>query len=694
MPPCENGHAVHCSRAAQTAEVATNSIEKGIENIAGSQILVTGGDGQLARELRNIDPSILAPAQRELDVTSYVSIEAYCKNRALSVVIHAAAVTNKFNEDVDEGYISTNIAGTANVVLWCRRHSVRLVYISTDYVYPGQTGGYAEEAALYPVNRYAISKLGGECSVRLYAESLIIRTSFYRELQFSHGCTDQYTSRMPIREAAEAVYHLALRPEVKGIINVGRSERRSVFEIVQKEFNPAVQPVRRRDLSVPYQIPPDSSLNTNRFESFMRTPDASSKTLVACRICGSPVLVPYLDLGATPLANSYLTAKDLNEPEFKEDLSLLICPSCGLSQLTKVVHPDLMFRNYLYVSSTTDTFQKHCEELARTTTSRIHAKDGELVLDIASNDGCLLSKFREIGMNVVGVDPAENLAREANASGIETLNAYWSQSVAKDLAARFGSPVIITATNVFAHVDDLHEFVRGVATCLARKGIFVIECPYVLDFIEKNEFDTAYHEHLSYIGITPLVRLMHMHDMEVFDVEYFADLHGGTIRTYVCRRGEMERSPHVLEFMERESRFGITKEAPYRSFGERVLLNKKQLRALIARERAAGKTIWAYGASAKGNTLVNFFGIGSDDVPMAIDDNPKKWGYYTPGAHMRIVSIEELKASKVDYLLLLAWNFQKEIMRRCQAAHFGGGFILPVPVPAIIPSQSTGAPLR
>ncbi|HXX64136.1 MAG TPA: sugar nucleotide-binding protein, partial [Bacteroidota bacterium] len=594
---------------------------KAPRNIAPSQVLVTGGEGQLARELRKIDSSILAPPQQELDVSSYESIEGYCKGRALSVIIHAAAVTNKFNEDVDEGYISTNIAGTANVVLWCRRHGVRLVYLSTDYVYPGQTGGYSEDAVLYPVNRYAVSKLGGECAVGLYSESLIIRTSFYRELPFSEGCTDQYTSRMPIREAAEAVYQLALRPEVKGIINVGRSQRRSLFEIVQKEFNPAVRPVRRQDLPVPYHIPPDSSLNTNRFESFMRTRDTSSKTLSACRICGSKELISYLDLGATPLANSYLTPEGLNEPEFKEDLSLVICPSCGLSQLTKVVHPDLMFRSYLYVSSTTDTFQRHCEELARTTTGRIHARDGGLVLDIASNDGCLLSKFRDIGMNVVGVDPAENLAKEANASGIETLNAYWSQAVAKDLAARFGNPVIITATNVFAHVDDLHEFVRGVETCLARKGIFVIECPYVMDFIEKNEFDTAYHEHLSYIGITPLVRLMQMHDMEVFDVEYFADLHGGTIRTYVCRRGEMERSPHVSEFLERESRFGVTKEAPYRSFGERVLLNKTQLRALIARERAAGKTIWAYGASAKGNTLVNFFGIGSADVPVAIDDN-------------------------------------------------------------------------
>jgi hypothetical protein len=433
-------------------------------------------------------------------------------------------------------------------------------------------------------------------------------------------------------------------------------------------------------------------MDTTRFNNLMTEPTTASKTQSRCRICGADSLLRYLDLGSTPLANSYVTRAGLDAPEFREELALQVCTDCGLSQLTKVVHPDLMFKNYLYVSSTTATFRQHCEEMAATTMKVAGAAPGDLVMDIASNDGCLLSKFQDIGMRVVGIDPAENLAREANAAGIRTLNAYWSPSIAKDVAARFGNPVIITATNVFAHVDDVHQFVEGVASCMSRRGVFVIECPYVLDFLEKNEFDTAYHEHLSYIGITPLVKLMAMHDMDVFDVEYFADLHGGTIRTYVCRRGEHERSPRVAIHLERERAFGITSRGPYLAFAERVLLNKRQLRDLIGREVAAGKTIWAYGASAKGNTLVNFFEISDRDVPAAIDDNPKKWGYYSPGAHMRITGIQELAEHRVDYLLLLAWNFQKEIIARCKAAHYGGGFILPVPVPTIISDTSAGAP--
>jgi dTDP-4-dehydrorhamnose reductase/SAM-dependent methyltransferase len=660
--------------------------------VVQNRILVTGGTGHLAGELLKLDSDLLAPSRMEMDVSSYESIESYCASRRVSTIIHAAAVTNKFNEDADEGYLLSNIVGSANVALWCRRHNARLVYVSSDYVYPGERGGYSEESPVLPVNRYAVSKLGGECSVRLLANSLIVRTSFYRELNFKEGCTDQYTSRMPIREAAEAIYRLALRDDVSGILNVGRRTSRSIFDIVKTEFNHNVRPVLRRDIAITYALPYDSSMDTTRFSNLMTEVTVASKIQSQCRICGSGSLVRYLDLGSTPLANSYITGADLASPEFVEELALQMCPVCGLSQLTRVVHPDLMFKNYLYVSSTTSTFRDHCEEMAATTSRVAGATAGDLVMDIASNDGCLLSKFQDIGMRVVGVDPAENLAAEANAAGIRTLNAYWSPSIAKDVAARFGNPAVITATNVFAHVDDVHSFVEAVASCLARRGIFVIECPYVLDFIGKNEFDTAYHEHLSYIGITPLVKLMSMHDMDVFDVEYFADLHGGTIRTYVCRRGEHERTPRVAEYLDREAAFGLTALEPYRTFAARVLLNKRQLRELIDREVAAGKVIWAYGASAKGNTLVNFFQIGDRDIPVAIDDNPKKWGYYTPGAHMRIAGIQELAGMKVDYLLLLAWNFQNEIIARCKAAHYAGGFILPVPVPTTISDNSAGAP--
>ncbi len=649
-----------------------------------SRVLITGGQGNLARELVKLDASILAPPRSSMDVSSYEQIEAYCEGRDIDVIIHAGAVTNKFNEDRDQDYIQSNIIGTANVTLWCMRHQVRLVYVSSDYVYPGEIGDYSENAVLFPVNKYAASKLGGEISVDLYSNSLIIRTSFYSTLNFPKACTDQFTSRIPIERAAKAIYELSLMPDIKGIINLGSARKQSLLEIVKNEFNANTKPVMRKDISISYAIPRDSSMNTTRYQNLIHTSMKESKTQTACRICGSTTLYRYLNLGFTPLANSYVKQGDLDKPEFSEDLALQVCTKCGLSQLTKVVHPDLMFKNYLYVSSTTQTFRDHCVEMAQTTSKVAGLTAGDLVMDIASNDGCLLSKYQDAGMSVVGVDPAENLASEANAAGIRTINAYWSPSIANDIVARFGRPKVITATNVFAHVDDVHGFVQAVDICMAKKGIFVIECPYVLDFIEKNEFDTAYHEHLSYIGITPLTTLMAKYDMQVFDVEYFENLHGGTIRVYVSRLHDYEVGNRVGQYLDRETAFGITTKTSYDAFAERVVLNKKQLVELLEHEVSMGKVIWAYGASAKGNTLLNFFGVTNELVPVSIDDNPKKWGYCTPGSRLRITGIDELKTAKVDYLLLLAWNFQTEIRRRCQAVSYSGAYILPVPDPQIV----------
>jgi len=649
-----------------------------------SRILVTGGSGKLAREICRLDAAVLAPSKDEMNVTSYEHIASYCGNKQLDAIIHAGAVTNKFDEERDQDYISANIIGTANVTLWCIRHNVRLVYVSSDYVYPGEVGDYSEHAALFPVNKYAASKLGGEISVGIHSNSLIIRTSFYSSLNFPKACTDQFTSRIPIREAAEAIYKLALMPEVIGIINLGSLQKRSLYEIVKNEFNPGADPCLRKDIRIPYVIPRDSSVNTTRYHNLLKASVTESKSRSTCRVCSSENLYPYLHLGSTPLANSYLKQEQLSELEFREELALQACLECGLSQLTKVVHPDLMFKNYLYVSSTPQTFRDHCVEMAATASRVAALAPGDLVMDIASNDGCLLSKFQDLGMSVIGVDPAENLAAEANANGIRTLNAYWSPSIANDIVARFGRPKVVAATNVLGHVDDVHSFVNGVGACMANKGIFVIECPYALDFIEKNEFDTAYHEHLSYIGITPLAKLMAKHDMQVFDVEYFEHLHGGTIRVYVSRRHDFAVSPRVGEYLAREEQFGITKKEPYDAFAAKVLRNKKQLVELLDRERAKGKVIWAYGASAKGNTLLNFFGITNRLVPVSVDDNPKKWNYYTPGSRLRITSIDELRTAKVDYLLLLAWNFQAEILQRCKAVNYSGAYILPVPEPRII----------
>lgn len=409
------------------------------------------------------------------------------------------------------------------------------------------------------------------------------------------------------------------------------------------------------------------------------SPVPESKTVTRCRICASERLFRYLDMGKTPLANAYLAEADLKKPEFTEELCLQVCEDCGLSQLTKVVSPDLMFRHYLYASSTTQTMRDHFAELALTASRAAKAPAGALAIDVASNDGCLLDAFQKAGLRAVGVDPAENLAAEANAKGLKTVCAYWDAETAARVAKEHGRARVITACNVFAHADDLKGFMAGVKAALDPQGLFVVECPYAADFVEKREFDTAYHEHLSYIGVTPLTVLMKAEGLEVVDVEYFPDIHGGTIRTYCAFRGARKPAPRVAEHLAREKTLGLTKRAPYEAFAREVLQNRAALIELVARLKGQGKTLWAYGASAKGNTLMNFFGLTANEVPCAVDDNPKKWGYYTPGARMRIVGIDALKKEKADCLLLLAWNFEAEIRRRCRAAGWTGSFLVPVP---------------
>src|SRR3989454_8044449 len=402
-----------------------------------------------------------------------------------------------------------------------------------------------------------------------------------------------------------------------------------------------------------------------------------------CRICGSSELARYLDMGATPLANSYLTEEQLATPEPVAELALQVCVRCGLSQLTRVVDRDLMFRNYLYVSSTTQTLRDHCAELAATAMRVAGASEGDWALDVASNDGLLLSCFRSLGMQVFGIDPARNLAAEATARGIPTIAEYWSPEVARGAVGQYGRPAAITATNVLAHVDDVREFVQAVLLALAPRGIFVIEVPYVIDFVERNEFDTAYHEHLSYFALHPMRELLSAHGLVVFDVEHFPDIHGGTIRVFACRAGEREPSGRVTETEERERAFGIRNGDVYLAFGARVRRNMAELADLIGTLRSQGRRIWAYGASAKGNTLMNFSKMTAEAIPAVVDDNPKKWGLYTPGAHMRIVAPSERAEADVDDLLLLAWNFEQEIVRRSRAIGYGGSYIRPVPAVAV-----------
>ncbi len=396
----------------------------------------------------------------------------------------------------------------------------------------------------------------------------------------------------------------------------------------------------------------------------------------SCRTCGGQKLTKYLDLGLSPLANSLV--KDKAAPESSFPLVVLYCEDCSLSQLSIVVDPAVMFRDYCYRSSISQTFIKHCDELAAAAKQACPAAKNQLVVDIASNDGTLLQAFKKKGHSVLGVDPARNLAQIAEAAGVPTVAEFWSSSLAQSLAEKHGRASIITATNVFAHVDRVDDFALGISKFLSKDGIFVVEFPYLVDFIEHTEFDTVYHEHLSYFLLKPLVSLFSRFGLEIFGVQE-VPIHGGSLRVFIkhADNAAIAVQPNVKATLSKEESGGYHTIKPYRLFADRAQVIRKDLIALCKQIKAEGQTIIGYGASAKGNTLLNFCQIGTQYIDMIIDDTPEKRDHLTPGQRIPIRSREALDKARCDYILILPWNFKDEIMRK--TANVGAKYIVAIP---------------
>ncbi len=400
-----------------------------------------------------------------------------------------------------------------------------------------------------------------------------------------------------------------------------------------------------------------------------------------CRVCAGKSLRKVLSLGSTPPANAFV--KDLKQPEQFFPLELSFCNGCGFVQLTHVVSPELLFRDYVYVSSTSPVFVEHFRELAAAIIARFKLPQNSLVVDVGSNDGVLLRPFKDNGMKVLGIDPAEKIAALATKSGIETLPIFFTPAAAKDVVKKYGKAKVITATSVFSHVDDLDGFVAGVRELLADDGVFVIEVYYLYELLEKNLFDTIYHEHLSYFTVSTMTKLLQRLGMQVFDVEE-TDTHGGSLRVFAQKSGGSHKvEDSVKKFIAMEAAKNLSAAETYVEFAKKIENNKVKLKELLQELKSRGKRIVGYGAPAKGNTLLNYFGIGPETLDYIVDDSPWKQGLYTPGTHIPVVGFGELSRKRPDYILILAWNFAEPIMRKC--ADFGN-FIIPVPKPQVVNS--------
>jgi hypothetical protein len=404
-----------------------------------------------------------------------------------------------------------------------------------------------------------------------------------------------------------------------------------------------------------------------------------------CRFCKSELRHTFVDLGMSPLCESYLRQDQLNQMEPFYPLHVFVCAKCFLVQLDEYVTPDHIFTEYAYFSSYSDSWLDHCRRYTEQMLDRFHLNGQSLVVELASNDGYLLQYFVEKNIPVLGIEPAANVAKVAEQKNVPTLVKFFGQQVAAELASQGRQADLLLGNNVLAQVPDLCDFVAGMKILLKPRGVLTLEFPSLLKLMEENQFDTIYHEHFSYFSLLTVEKILAFYGLVLFDVEELPT-HGGSLRIY-GRHAEDASKPvslRVLELRTREQAQGLTRIESYRSFAERVKNTKRQLLECLIRVKQEGKSIAGYGAPGKGNTLLNYCGVGTDFIDYTVDRNPYKQGQFTPGTHIPICPPERIFETRPDYVLILPWNLRTEIMEQmARIREWGGKFIVPIPAATI-----------
>jgi hypothetical protein len=400
-----------------------------------------------------------------------------------------------------------------------------------------------------------------------------------------------------------------------------------------------------------------------------------------CRFCGSGLRHTFVDLGMSPLCESYVSFEQLNDMEAFYPLHVSVCEKCFLVQLQEYVSAEAIFSEYAYFSSYSDSWLRHASNYVDYMVERFGFNRNSYVVELASNDGYLLQYFVAKGILVLGVEPARNVAEVATQRGVPTLVKFFGLQTAREMVAQGRKPDLILANNALAQVPDVNDFVAGMKILLASNGIVTVEFPHLMRLMEDNQFDTIYHEHFSYFSFLTAEKIFAAHGLTVFDVEELPT-HGGSLRIYARHVEDASRpvTARVTELRSREIAAGFTRMEYYSCFGEKVKETKRKLLEFLIRAKREGKTLVGYGAPGKGNTLLNYCGIRTDFIDYTVDRNPYKQGKFLPGTHIPILHPDKIRETKPDYVLILPWNLKNEIRQQlAYVAEWGGKLVVPIP---------------
>lgn len=429
------------------------------------------------------------------------------------------------------------------------------------------------------------------------------------------------------------------------------------------------------------RLPATNLIKLNNIQAHTIMLQQHNNTQHICRFCSNTLTSSFVDLGMSPLANSYLKEEQLNRMEPFYPLHTHVCETCYLVQLPEFQSSVNIFSDYAYFSSYSDTWLMHAKNYTDRMVKRFGFDSDNQIIEIASNDGYLLQYFKNLGFPVLGVEPAKNIAMAAQAAGIPTLVKFFGVQTAEEMASDNILADLLIGNNVLAHVPDINDFVKGMKIVLKPHGILTLEFPHLMRLMEGNQFDTIYHEHFSYFSFLTVETIFAKHGLTLFDVDELIT-HGGSLRIY-CRHSEDISRPvsnQVIALKEREISAGFRNLSHYHSFSERVLEAKRKILSFLISAKQEGKSVAGYGAPAKGNTLLNYCGIRTDFVDYTVDRSPYKQGLYLPGTHIPIHHPDRIRETKPDYLLMLPWNLKDEIMEQMSyIREWGGKFVVFIP---------------